>query len=42
MDNETWDRIGQAADEDNTTRSAVIRRAVVEHLNKRNAERSKQ
>jgi len=37
MDDETWDRVGRAAEEEHTTRSAVIRRAVVEHLDRRDA-----
>jgi len=40
MDDETWDRVGRAAEEEHTTRSAVIRRAVVEHLDRRDAKQS--
>jgi metal-responsive CopG/Arc/MetJ family transcriptional regulator len=35
MDGETWKRVDRAAQEDGTTRSAVIRQAVTEHLDKR-------
>ena len=39
MDRETWERVDRAAQEDGTTRSAVIRQAVTEHLDQRDQER---
>jgi hypothetical protein len=35
MDDATWSRVERVAKEDKTTNSAVVRRAVVEHLDKR-------
>ena len=35
IDDVTWQRVEKAAEEDNTTSSAVVRRAVTEHLDKR-------
>jgi len=41
MDDATWRRVEQAAEEDGITNSAVVRQAVVEHLDRRDAERGK-
>jgi len=35
IDDKTWKRVEKAAAEDKTTSSAVVRKAVVEHLDKR-------
>lgn len=40
MPGRTWKRVDKAAQEDGTSRSAVVREAVVEHLDRRDAERS--
>lgn len=39
MDDETWSRVEKAAKDEGTTNSAVVRRAVVEHLDKLDHER---
>lgn len=39
IDDATWKRVGKAAEEDGTTRSEVVRKAVVEHLDRRDSER---
>jgi predicted DNA-binding protein len=41
IDDETWSRVEKAAKDEGTTNSAVIRRAVVEHLDKLDHERGK-
>jgi len=39
MDRETWERVDRAAQEDGTTRSAVIRQAITEHMDERDQQR---
>lgn len=41
IDDETWGRVEKAAKEDNTTNSNVVRRAVTEHLDRRDNESGK-
>jgi predicted transcriptional regulator len=41
IDDKTWGRVEQAAEEDGTTSSAVVRRAVTEHLDRRDQEHGK-
>jgi Ribbon-helix-helix protein, copG family len=40
MPGSTWARVDQAAQEDEVSRSEVVRRAVAEHLDRRDAERA--
>lgn len=42
IDKETWDRVEQAAEEDGTTSTGVVKRAITEHLNKRDRQKRRQ
>lgn len=39
IDDKTWDRLDRAAKEDGTDKSAVVRKAVNEHLDSRDGRR---
>lgn len=41
MDGKTWDRLGDAAKEGKTSRSAIIRDAVTKHLDEQDQKRGK-
>lgn len=41
IDDATWNRVEKAAQRDGTTSSAIVRRALVEHLDKLDAELNK-